>query len=55
MATPIVATRDPRRDAAPPGADLAEKRRTYHRFVRGTFVFAAHVLVILALLALFRG
>jgi hypothetical protein len=55
MATPVIATRDPRRDAPSPGADFAAKRRTYNRFVVGAFVFAAHVLVILALLALFRG
>jgi hypothetical protein len=55
MATPVIATHDPRRDAEYFGADLAAKRRTYNRFVVGVFVFAAHVLVILGLLALFRG
>jgi hypothetical protein len=55
MATPVVATRDPRRDAVPRGVDLEAKRRTYRGFVVGVFVFAAHVLAILALLALFRG
>jgi hypothetical protein len=37
------------------GVDLAERRRTFEWFVRGVFLFAAHILVILALLALFRG
>jgi len=37
------------------GVDLAERRRTFEWFVRGAFLFAAHILVILALLALFRG
>jgi len=55
MATPVVATRDAGRGTAPRGGDLDAKRRTYRRFVRGAFLFAAHIMVILALLALFRG
>ena len=32
---------------------LAEHEHTYHAFVRGVFLFATHVAVILILLALF--
>jgi hypothetical protein len=35
--------------------DLAEHVRTYHAFVKGAFLFAAHVLVILAILAYLYG
>jgi hypothetical protein len=34
-----------------PQEDWAEHQRTYRWFVRGVFVFAAHVLVVLLILA----
>ena len=34
-----------------PQEDWVEHERTYRRFVKGVFLFAAHVLVILLLLA----
>jgi hypothetical protein len=55
MAAQLVTGPDLRRDTAPRGIDLDARQQTFKRFVRGVFLFAAHVLVILALLALFRG
>jgi hypothetical protein len=37
-------------DASAPGTDLAERRKVYRWFVRGTFLFAAHVLAVLLVL-----
>ncbi len=34
----------------PPQIDLAERRKLYRWFVRGTFLFAAHVLAVLLVL-----
>ena len=36
---------------AAPQPDIAERERTFHRFVTWSFVFAAHVIVVLLLLA----
>ena len=33
--------------------DLEEREQTYHKFVKGVTLFAAHVVIILILLALF--
>jgi len=55
MGERIVASRDLRQGKAPQGIDLDKRRRTFEWFARATFLFAAHVLVILGLLALFRG
>lgn len=35
--------------------DFADHVRTYHTFVKGAFLFAAHVLAILAILAYLYG
>lgn len=40
---------------APEDADFAAHVRTYRAFVRYTAIFAAHVAVVLALLAYFLG
>ena len=34
----------------PPEVDLVERRKIYRWFVRGTFLFAAHVLAVLLVL-----
>jgi Bacterial aa3 type cytochrome c oxidase subunit IV len=45
---------DPRKEyPAPEDADFAAHVRTYRSFIRYTIIFAAHVAVILALMAYF--